>query len=253
MPQRFLRPGITTSKRWNRCDYFSQTFYMRVLTLVDDYGRYDADPELLRSHAFPFGDPEGNPVHLQTIVSGLQTLVNKELILIYQIDGKEYLQLLRWKENARSNSKYPEPPKKDVCKQLQTIDNKCLSPSSSSSPSPSSSPAYVRTQLQADGEAALPTWAEVKTEAEMRSVPEASAKSFFDHHQNNSLWVNQFGRLIDWRRKLISWANNDRSNPQANGINKQNRFERPDRNKGTANEGKASEYDLSKIRKEGSV
>lgn len=232
MPQRFLRPGITTSKRWNRCDYFSQTFYMRLITLVDDYGRYEADPELLRSHAFPFGSPNGETVDLQTIVSGLQTLVHKELILTYEINGKGYLQLSRWQEHARSKSKYPEPPKAD---QLQTIDNICSPPSSSSSPSSSPSPALVRTQVLADGDASIPTWAEVKAEADMRAVPEASAKSFFDHHQNNSLWLNQYGRLIDWRSKLRTWANNDRSNPKSNGSTKPNRFERPDRNKGTSN------------------
>ncbi|MGH7192915.1 MAG: hypothetical protein ACREJM_05180, partial [Candidatus Saccharimonadales bacterium] len=27
------------------------------------------------------------------------------------------------------------------------------------------------------------------------------------------LWVNQHGRLIDWRHKLVSWQNEDRSRP----------------------------------------
>ena len=53
MPQRFLRPGITTSRRWNSLDWDSQSFYIRLLTLVDDYGRFDADPQLLKSYAFP--------------------------------------------------------------------------------------------------------------------------------------------------------------------------------------------------------
>ena len=44
----------------------------------------------------------------------------------------------------------------------------------------------------------------------MRGITKESAKSFFDHHQNNSLWVNQFNRLIDWRSKLVTWAANDR-------------------------------------------
>jgi len=136
MPQRFLRPGITTSKRWNRCDWISQSLYARLITLVDDYGRYDADPELLRSLAFPFGDPEGQVMPVTTLVSSLTTLVDKDLLLIYAAEGKEYLQLTRWQERARSESKYPEP----VCKHLQTNVVKCTPPSSKSKPSSKPSP-----------------------------------------------------------------------------------------------------------------
>ena len=62
-------------------------------------------------------------------------------------------------------------------------------------------------------ESNVPTWEEVRAAAQMQSVPESSAKKFFDHHENNSLWINQFNRLIDWRKKLVSWAANDRIKP----------------------------------------
>lgn len=78
-------------------------------------------------------------------------------------------------------------------------------------------------------EAAIPTWAEVKAEAQMRGVPEKSAKAFFDHHEGNALWLNQHNRLINWRVKLTSWAANDRQ-PQRNHY-----ANRPDRNAGTFN------------------
>ena len=125
MPQRFLRPGITTSKRWNRCDWASQSLYLRLITLVDDYGRYDADLELIRSHAFPFGDPAGKVMQLPAIARMMQTLVRAPMLILYQVDGKEYLQLLRWQERARSGSRYPEPS----CEQMTAIDNKCSTPS----------------------------------------------------------------------------------------------------------------------------
>ncbi len=127
MPQRFLRPGITTSKRWNRCDWPTQSLYLRLITLVDDYGRYEADPELIRSHAFPFGDAVGKIIPLTTIVRMLRTLADSNLLILYVFNGGEYMQLLRWHERARSSSKYPEPPPE----QLTTIDNNCLPPSPS--------------------------------------------------------------------------------------------------------------------------
>lgn len=61
----------------------------------------------------------------------------------------------------------------------------------------------------------MPTWDEVKALASMRAVPEASAKSFFDHHEGNGLWLNQFGKLINWQHKLTTWAASDRQNPKS--------------------------------------
>lgn len=63
------------------------------------------------------------------------------------------------------------------------------------------------------GDAEIPTWDEVKTEAAMRGFPEASARKFYDHHEGNSLWLNQHQRLINWRTKLAVWVTNDRSTP----------------------------------------
>jgi hypothetical protein len=151
MPQRFLRPGITTSKRWNRCDWPTQSLYLRIITLVDDHGRYDADSELLRSHAFPFGDPFGKVLPLTALVRMLRALADKRLLILYKYEGKEYLQLLRWHERARSASKFPEPPPE----QLTAIDNTCLPPSPSSlaishrhSPNGSSEPATLQVLIE---------------------------------------------------------------------------------------------------------
>lgn len=80
-----------------------------------------------------------------------------------------------------------------------------------SSPSPSPTP-IIHTHIESAEclEANIPTWAEVFDYARGHGVLESSARSFFDHHQGNSLWVNQYGRLIDWRTKLPSWAARDR-------------------------------------------
>jgi len=160
MPQRFLRPGIRTSKRWNRCDWPSQSLYARLLTLVDDHGRYEADPELLRSEAFPYGDPAGECLQLTTVAGMLRTLAAKELLLLYKTGEKEYLQILRWQERARSQSKFPEPTRQ----QLTTVDNKCSPPSPSPSPSPSSapSPAPSSVRPQADSDLFVNDYGEAK-------------------------------------------------------------------------------------------
>lgn len=60
------------------------------------------------------------------------------------------------------------------------------------------------------GSAEIPTLQEVKAYGSLHGVPDTSAEKFFAHHDGNSLWVNQFGRPINWRQKLISWSAQDR-------------------------------------------
>ncbi len=144
MPQRLLRPGIRQSKRWNRLPYFEQVFYIRLLTLVDDYGRYEADPELLRSEAFPFGDPEGNVIQMTAIDSALLSFDSKNMLDLYEKDGTKYLQMTRWRERARTESKFPDPKTADKIPICQTNDSKCqqmIASPPSPSPSPVPSPA----------------------------------------------------------------------------------------------------------------
>lgn len=113
MPTRILRPGLTTSERFNACDWFAQSLYVRLLTLVDDFGRYDANERILKAHAFPLSDE----VQLPAIVGGCQQLSANGLAEFYAVGGKKYLQLTRWQERVRSKaSKFPSPA--DNCQQM---------------------------------------------------------------------------------------------------------------------------------------
>ena len=102
----------------------------------------------------------------------------------------------------------------------------------SPSPSPSPSP-IINTHTSASfPEANVPDLAEVLKQASLSAVTPESATKFFNHHQDNQLWVNQFGRLIDWKSKLVNWQTNDR---QPKPTNATNRPTAPDRNAGTYN------------------
>lgn len=145
MPVRFLRPGITTSKRFNRVAWEGQSLFLRLITLVDDYGRYEADPELLRSHAFPYGGPTGEPIPTALVSNWLQLLASASMVDLYEIEGKKYLQVSRWEERIRSRSKYPANP----CQQLPANDSKCTPPTPSPyalrlTPTPEQLPANAR-------------------------------------------------------------------------------------------------------------
>jgi hypothetical protein len=53
MPNRVLREGILTSERVNALDWPAEVFYRRLMSVVDDFGRYWAKPELLRAGLYP--------------------------------------------------------------------------------------------------------------------------------------------------------------------------------------------------------
>lgn len=141
MPQRFLKPGITSSERWNACSWQGQSFYIRLITLVDDFGRFEADPRLLRSLAFPLSEV----MKSDQVTNLMVELHTVDLANFYRTNGKAFLQLTNWSERARAEgSKYPDLD--STCEQMfSDVVKSCgiLPPSSSSSPPPSPPPYVV--------------------------------------------------------------------------------------------------------------
>lgn len=140
MPQRFLRPGITDSERWNSCCWQVQSFYIRLITLVDDFGRYDGNPKLIRGHAFALRED----VTSERISEMLLELQKSSLIELYQVSDKQYIQMKNWQETPRATkSRFPDNV--NDCKQMKTNVNNSsppslIAPRSSTSPSSSTSP-----------------------------------------------------------------------------------------------------------------
>lgn len=116
MPQRFLRPGITNSERWNSVPWKAQSLYIRLLTRVDDFGRHDGRISVIWSNCFAVWN-DLNPdeiVELQQVAQMLQQLSDKKLIEIYESDGKKVLQILQWQERIRNGVKKWWPDKQDL-------------------------------------------------------------------------------------------------------------------------------------------
>jgi len=139
MPQRFLRPGITNSDAWNAVSFGAQSFYVRIMTLVDDYGRYDGRIQILHSHCFALR-PDVTVKHSAAFRSELQT---SGLILVYQVDGKEYIEITKWQERARGPSKYPAPQESAGIRSGAQPNPASLAIVPSPSPSPTPTPKVV--------------------------------------------------------------------------------------------------------------
>lgn len=107
MPNRILREGIITSERVNALSWAAEVFYRRLMSAVDDYGRYWSKAELLRAGLYPLLlDRVGNP----DVAKWLTECVNAGLVRTYTVEGKDYLQLLDFRQQVRAaKSKFPEP------------------------------------------------------------------------------------------------------------------------------------------------
>ena len=114
MPSRILRDGILTSVPVNSLSPGAELFYRRLMSVVDDYGRYYSNPAILRPALYPL---RLKLVSEDDIVGWLLECtkqVHKDtrepLVLAYQADGKDCLQITKFKQQAKAKAKFPPPP-----------------------------------------------------------------------------------------------------------------------------------------------
>lgn len=120
MPVRLVREGINSSPRINALSRGAELFYRRLMSVVDDYGRYHASPATLRGSCWPTHPENVKEAEvLEWLTECLQVhsiclATDKHvepLMFSYESGGCKYLQLTGFKQQTRSLSKFPEPAK----------------------------------------------------------------------------------------------------------------------------------------------
>lgn len=106
MPNRILREGILTSDRVNELGYDSEVFYRRLMSVVDDYGRFDARPVMLKAACYPL---RVDRVREADISRWIAICEKAGLIALYAVNGKQYLELADFRQQQRAQPKYPPP------------------------------------------------------------------------------------------------------------------------------------------------
>jgi DnaD/phage-associated family protein len=122
MPNRILKESICTSDNIEMLSAFQETVFYRLIVTVDDFGRYDARPKILASRLFPLKD-----IRISQIEDALRALTSAELVTLYEVGGKPFLQMNTWEKHQTpraAKSKYPGPDE-GTCKHLQADENIC--------------------------------------------------------------------------------------------------------------------------------
>ena len=108
MPNRILREGILTSAKLAQLGW-AEEVYRRLMSVVDDFGRYYADVGLLRAACYP---RQLNKVSDSDVGKWLACVQKAALVRVYPAeDGESYLELLNFNQQVRAKtSKFPHPP-----------------------------------------------------------------------------------------------------------------------------------------------
>lgn len=152
MGNRVIKESIKRSAEIDQLTWFEYACFINLIVTVDDYGRYLANPIILKNDLFPTKED----VTKKSIIEALEKLRSLNLIQIYQQDGKDYLQLTTWKDHQtirNQKSKYPAPPENN-CMQLNSIERKCsrnpIQSESNPNPNPTPTPHAEETDENAD-------------------------------------------------------------------------------------------------------
>lgn len=108
MPNRILREGILTSERVDGLSPQGELFYRRLMSVVDDFGRFDGRPQMLRVSCFPLRVDRVREADISRWLDELQTA---GLIALYAVNGKPYLEMHDFRQQVRAkDSRYPSKP-----------------------------------------------------------------------------------------------------------------------------------------------
>ena len=108
MPNRIIKESLLISESYAKLTLFERDLFIRLIVAVDDYGRFDARPAIIKGRLMPLEEK----VSQQKIAQALEALAAKGLIEIYEKGGRSYLWLTGWErhQNIRAKrSKFPEP------------------------------------------------------------------------------------------------------------------------------------------------
>jgi len=218
MPNRIIKESIHTSDKINRLTDFQFRLWVSLLTYVDDYGRGDARPAVIKGICFPLRER----LTIKDILNALNALAGIGCIALYEVDGRPYLYFPSWSANQNiRNQKSKFPPPDDSCKQLQSIEINCNQLQSTASkcprnpiqsnpnpnPNPESNPKENPTRARARG--SLPSVEDVLRFAAENGIPHFPAESFVAFYEAKG-WTINGEPIHNWQALAKTWAARER-------------------------------------------
>ena len=209
MPNRILKESICASENIDQLSAFQETFFYRLIVNCDDYGRMDARPKILSARLFPLKEVRSNQIE-----DALRALTSAELVILYEVDGKPFLQMKTWDRHQQvraKKSKYPSP-EDGICKQMQADDSNLQADDSKCPRNPIQYESESNTNTKGETQKRFtpPTQEEVAEYCRERN--NGIDAEYFVSYYNARDWVLSNGRKMkDWRSAVITWEKRDKT------------------------------------------
>ncbi len=219
MPNRIIKDSIRTSRTINKLTDFQFRLWIYLITYADDFGRGEADPELLKGFVFP----RRPRVTEKDIEKALADLAGMGCILLYEVDGESYFCFPNWGEHQRVRNrieKFPPPPnaielppREASRSDLQQTAASCGESQPESNPiqNPESDP-ESNTNRRASTRFVPPSLDEVKAYCQERGNG-VDPQRFIDYYTANG-WLVGKNKMKDWKACVRTWEKNNFSQPQ---------------------------------------
>ena len=232
MPNRILRDW-TDSTLIEQLNAEEERFFLRLIMKVDDFGRFSADPRLLKAALYPLLT-DICLSHVSQMTVKCQSI---GLLLTYTCPRNlQWLEIQNFKQRTRTKiSKCPSPDG-HMTVNCQSHDGQLRTETETETKTET----YAET-LKASAPSEIPTKEEILDYGERIGAAKQTSQNFFDWYQGKNLWLNKHEKLINWKHELAVWRERDKNGFKANGKSIGSK-QKIDRNENTTNKGQSHRY-----------
>jgi hypothetical protein len=117
MPNRILKESVCSSRSLDGLTPQAEILFYRLVVVADDYGRFDANPSMIRARAFPL---RIDAITNENVENWLGELSTRGVVETYEVSGVRYGFFPGWSKHQTiraKRSKFPAP--EIICKQMQ--------------------------------------------------------------------------------------------------------------------------------------
>ena len=119
MPNRIIRDSCKTSPSLDLLSDGAERFFWRLVTVADDFGRFEADPRILLAKTFPLRVDRMRPKQAEGWFNELRS---NGIVNLYSHGGRVYGHFLNWTKHQDTRakaSKFPDPQASaSICSQV---------------------------------------------------------------------------------------------------------------------------------------
>lgn len=184
MPDRIIKEAIHESEDVNKMTDFQFRLWVNLIAYVDDYGRGDARPAVIKGNCFPLRERLTNA----DIDAALKALAGIGCIALYEVDGKSYLCFPTWESHQDVRDKkslFPPPlgakPTENPKTKTETTPKRFIPP----------------------------TIEEVRAYCEERK--NGVDPELFINHYTTSNWMRGKTKITDWKACVRTWERRNRN------------------------------------------